>query len=66
MLGGLSEHFGLRLPLAGGAVVCLVLWVWAARLRPAMDRAFEGEPAAVRGFSWRGPTAPSQNGFLLP
>lgn len=48
MLGGLSEHFGLRLPLAGGAVVCLVLWVWAARLRPAMDRAFEGEPVEAR------------------
>ena len=48
MLGGLSEHFGLRLPLAGGAAVCLVLWVWAARLRPAMDRAFEGEPVEAR------------------
>ena len=48
MLGGLSEHFGLRLPLAGGAAVCLVLWVWAARLKPAMDRAFEGEPVEAR------------------
>ncbi len=48
MLGGLSEHFGLRLPLAGGAAVCLLLWMWAARLRPAMDRAFEGEPVEAR------------------
>lgn len=49
MLGGLSEHFGnLRLPVAGGAAVCLVLWVWAARRRPTMDQAFEGEPVEAR------------------
>lgn len=48
ILGGLSEHLGLRLPVAGGAAVCLLLWVWAARLRPAMARAFESGPAEMR------------------
>lgn len=43
-MGALSEHFGLRWPLAAGAVVCIGLFVWALRRTPTMAPALEGEP----------------------
>ncbi len=42
-MGGLSERFGLRLPLAAGAIMCLVLWLWARRRKRTMAEALEGE-----------------------
>src|SRR5690606_2856099 len=29
LMGALAEYAGLRLPIAGGAVICLAVWVWA-------------------------------------
>lgn len=33
VMGGLSEFFGLRPPIIAGAVICVVAWLWAMRLR---------------------------------
>ncbi|MHA1107998.1 MAG: MFS transporter [Alphaproteobacteria bacterium] len=33
IMGVLSEWFGLRVPVAGGAFVCLAAWVWGMRVR---------------------------------
>jgi len=45
VMGGLAERFGLRLPLAAGAALCLVLWLWARRRQATMAEALEGEAA---------------------
>ena len=44
VMGAAAEHFGLRAPVAIGAVVCLLLWIWAWRQRKPMAAALEGEP----------------------
>ena len=44
VMGGLAERFGLRLPLAAGAIMCLVLWLWARGRKRTMAEALEGEP----------------------
>ena len=41
--GALSSYVGFRWPVAGGAVLCLVMWVWAHRRRRALARALEIE-----------------------
>lgn len=33
IMGVLSEWLGLRAPVAGGAVICLLAWLWAMRMR---------------------------------
>lgn len=33
IMGILSEWLGLRVPVAGGAIVCLAAWVWGMRIR---------------------------------
>ncbi len=33
IMGTLSEWLGLRVPVAGGAIVCLAAWVWGMRIR---------------------------------
>ena len=43
VMGGLAERFGLRLPLAAGAAMCLVPWLWARRRKRTMAEALEGE-----------------------
>jgi MFS family permease len=46
IMGALSAHFGLQIPVAGGAVVCLFFWVWMYRRRARMRKALEdGSPA---------------------
>ena len=49
VMGGLSERFGLRWPLAAGAIMCLVLWLWARRRERTMAEALEGEAADPPG-----------------
>ena len=49
VMGGLAERFGLRLPLAAGAAMCLVLWLWARRRQATMAEALEGEAADPPG-----------------
>lgn len=44
-MGYTSEFAGLRWPVAGGAVLCLMLWLWAHRRRAAMSVALETDPA---------------------
>jgi predicted MFS family arabinose efflux permease len=46
VMGGLSEWFGLRAPVAGGAIICLMVWVWGLRVRRRVARVVEG--AGVR------------------
>ena len=43
MMGGLAEHVGLRLPVAGGAVVCLFLWHQAWKQRKPMADVLEAD-----------------------
>jgi MFS family permease len=46
VMGGLSSWFGLRWPIVGGAVLCLVLYLWARPNVAAMAETLEGEPDA--------------------
>lgn len=41
IIGGLSEAFGLRLPVAGGAAICILGWLWAFRRRREMEAHLE-------------------------
>ncbi len=40
-MGTLSETLGLRLPIAAGAVVCLVVWLWATKHRHHLAQALK-------------------------
>jgi MYXO-CTERM domain-containing protein len=42
-MGGLSSFVGLQWPVAGGAALCIVLWLWARRRRRVMAQALEVE-----------------------
>jgi hypothetical protein len=42
-MGGLSSLVGLQWPVAGGAVLCMLLWLWARGRRRAMAQAMEIE-----------------------
>ncbi|MHA1108527.1 MAG: MFS transporter [Alphaproteobacteria bacterium] len=44
VMGYISEFAGLRWPVAGGALLCLALWLWAHRRRAAMSAALEVIP----------------------
>jgi predicted MFS family arabinose efflux permease len=46
VMGGFAEHFGLRIPVAVGAGLCLVLWFWAQRQRSWLVPAVETEAMA--------------------
>ena len=43
IMGSLSSWIGLQWPVAGGAAICLGVWLWARSRRAAMTRALEGE-----------------------
>jgi MFS family permease len=45
VIGILAEHMGLRIPVAGGALLCLLLWYWAWRKRKLLAVSMEAEPA---------------------
>jgi MFS family permease len=44
LMGALAEDFGLQAPIAGGAAVCLILWIWARRRQDKMAETLETEP----------------------
>lgn len=46
LMGSLAEYAGLRLPVAGGAVLCLGLWAWARARTSRMAAALERESGA--------------------
>ena len=48
-MGTIASHWGLRLPIAVGAALCIALWGWGWRLRIPLAAALEHEaqPAAV-------------------
>jgi predicted MFS family arabinose efflux permease len=46
LMGSLSERFGLRLPLAVGALVSCGFWAWTRIKQPRMAETLEAEPAA--------------------
>jgi MFS family permease len=48
IMGALAVHLGLRLPIAIGAVLCLVLWYWAQHQRAWLVSAVENEGTAVK------------------
>jgi MFS family permease len=40
-MGAVAEHWGLRLPVAFGAVICIALFAWSWRMRQPMTHALE-------------------------
>ena len=46
LLGGLAEHFGLRIPVFAGGVVCLAMWAATWHRRAALKASLETAPAA--------------------
>jgi len=41
LMGTLASHFGFQIPIAGGAVLCLGVWIWARRRQDGMAAALE-------------------------
>jgi MFS family permease len=50
LMGSLSEHFGLRLPLAVGALVSCGFWLWTRLKRKRITETLEADPTAARGL----------------
>jgi MFS family permease len=44
LMGYLASYFGLQLPVAAGAVLCIGLWFWAWRRQDALAKALEVTP----------------------
>ncbi len=44
LMGWLASSYGFRAPVAGGAAICLVMWVWARRRQDKMAETLETEP----------------------
>jgi MFS family permease len=49
LMGVAAEHFGLRGPVIFGAVLCLLLWIWAWPRRQALAGALENDPPEANG-----------------
>ena len=47
LMGSLSERFGLRLPLAVGALVSCGFWAWTRLKQRRMAQTLEADPAVV-------------------
>ena len=45
IMGGASSYVGPQWPIAGGALLVVVMWLWAIRIRRTMARELEVEPA---------------------
>ena len=43
--GWVGDQFGLRIPIAGGAVLCIGVWAWAFSIRHQLANALETPPA---------------------
>ena len=48
LMGSLSGHFGLRLPLAVGALVSCAFWAWTRLKQTRITETLEADLAAVR------------------
>jgi predicted MFS family arabinose efflux permease len=48
LMGSLSGHFGLRLPLAVGALVSCGFWAWTRLKQTRIAETLEADPAAMR------------------
>ena len=49
LMGGLSEAVGLRLPVAGGAAICVGAWLWMLRRQRGIARIIESDPQGQAG-----------------
>ncbi len=49
IMGWLGDEIGLRWPIAGGAVLCIGLWIWAYSHRKTLEAALEAAPADRQG-----------------
>jgi MFS family permease len=47
LIGYLAEYLGLRIPVAGGALLCALLWWWAWRKRKELAATMEAKPAGA-------------------
>ena len=47
LMGYLASFFGFQIPIAGGAVLCLLVWIWALRRQDAMAASLEKIPDAA-------------------
>ena len=46
VMGSIASYTGLRWPVFGGAVLCLIFWLWIRRRLPRMTEALENPPKA--------------------
>jgi predicted MFS family arabinose efflux permease len=46
-MGAIAAHYGLRMPVAVGAALCIGLWLWSWRLRTPLAAALEADPPAL-------------------
>jgi MFS family permease len=51
LIGILAGHTGLRVPIAGGALLCLLLWLWAWKQRKPLAASMEAESAGETTYS---------------
>jgi predicted MFS family arabinose efflux permease len=47
LMGMASEHIGLRAPVAGGAVLCALYWLWARARQPLVADQLESVPESA-------------------
>jgi MFS family permease len=47
VMGGASEHFGLRWPIAAGALICVAYWAWARLGQADAARELETVPESA-------------------
>ena len=43
LLGAFSEHFGMRLPVFAGALICLAAWLWIRPHQAAIEHSLDDE-----------------------
>jgi len=44
LMGYLASFYGLQLPVAAGAMLCIGLWFWARRRQDALGKSLEVTP----------------------
>jgi predicted MFS family arabinose efflux permease len=47
LMGMASEHIGLRAPVAGGAVLCALYWLWARARQSLVADQLESVPESA-------------------
>jgi predicted MFS family arabinose efflux permease len=46
-MGVASEHIGLRAPVAAGAILCALYWLWARPQQPLVAGQLESAPESA-------------------